>query len=133
MKTKITGVILTILSVLMMIGPKFIFPVCQGLKDDGTFMKCHYTQQALLCVGLVMVVLSIGTLICKQNETRILAGIGLIAGSIMSMLIPTVLIGVCKTATMSCVALTKPAVIVVGILTILVAIVNIIFSLKKSE
>lgn len=129
----LTGIIFSILGFLIGLGPSFLFPVCAGLKDDGTPMKCHWTAQALLCIGLTILILAICIFIFKSKETRILATIGIAAQAIFALLLTNKLIGVCKTATMNCVALTKPMVNIFSIITIIISIVNIIYLLKISK
>lgn len=129
----ITGIIFSILGILIGFGPSFFFPVCAGLKEDGTPMKCHWTAQALLCVGLAILILAIGILIFKLKETKILATIGIASQGIFGLLLTNKLIGVCKTATMTCVSLTKPMVNILCIITIIIAIVNIIYLAKFSK
>lgn len=131
MKNKIMATIYTVLGILIAFGPTYLFKVCQGLKADGTPMKCHWMAQSELGVGLVIILIGILLFLVKSNETKTMLSIVTAGLSVVAFLLPHVLIGVCKTATMSCVALTLPALTIVTIVLFLCSVINIILTIKK--
>ena len=131
MKDKILASIYAVLGALVAFGPTYLFKVCQGLKADGTPMKCHWMAQAELGVGLAIVLVAVLMFIAKSNETKTMLSITTAGLAIVAFLMPRVLIGVCKTATMSCVALTLPALTIITIVLFLAAVIGIVLSLKK--
>jgi len=139
MKNKPTaGIFAIALGVLAALIPIVIFPACSDkielINGKTLFMKCHWSAMAELLVGILMLFDGILMIGFKKRETRIALSIMLFLFGLSVLLIPTVVIGMCETATMACRVGTEPALIVVGVITIVVSIGNIFFqssSLKK--
>lgn len=92
------GISQIVLGILIAIAPQTFAHVC-AVKE--TPMACHYTAQAALGIGIVIVALGIVGLLVS-DQTR--AGLDL-ANAVLGVLtiaVPTVLIGVCKGAMMRC-------------------------------
>ena len=133
MKKRITvGTLFIILGLLISLGPSTIFAVC-GPMDDGKFMKCHWTARAELGIGLGIVLLAVLSIVFASKEVRagLLLGVATLAS--ISILIPTVLIGVCGGEHMQCNALTRPALLVIGVISIVIALVQAVILLRKKE
>jgi len=90
-------------------------------------MACFWTGRAVLGVGALIAVSGVFFFIFKSKQIRL--GLSLAAGlnGILTLLIPTVLIGVCEGRHMSCRTLTLPALTVLSMLTIAAAAVNVIY------
>lgn len=131
MKDKIMASIFTIFGALIAFGPTYLFKVCEGLKEDGTPMKCHYMAQAQLGIGLVIVVAGILLFLVKSNESKVMLSIMTACLDIVAFLTLHSFIGVCKTPTMPCVALTMPALTIIMVLLLLCSIANIAISMDK--
>ena len=115
-KLNLRGVVLVIAGVLTAVGPQYIFPICSGMNPKS---PCYYTGLADIGAGLVLTLLGLLILFDRNEETvRGLLAAALING-IQIILIPTVLIGVCKGSMMTCHAATRPFLILLGILIIL--------------
>lgn len=123
------GIIAITLGTLVALIPKVIFPVCTNkfeLTNGKTlFMKCHFTAMAELLVGILIVFDGILIMGFKKHETRIALSVMLFLLGFTALLIPTVVIGMCETATMKCRVGTEPALIVISVITIIVGIGNI--------
>ena len=133
MKKRITvGTLFIILGLLISFGPSTIFAVC-GPMDDGKFMKCHWTARAELGIGLGIVLLAVLSIVFASKEVRagLLLGVATLASN--SILIPTALIGVCGGEHMQCNALTRPALLVIGVISIVIALVQAVILLRKKE
>ncbi|WP_051656543.1 DUF4418 family protein [Butyrivibrio sp. AE3004] len=128
----ISGITFIILGLLIAVGPQSIFAVC-GPMEDGKFMKCHWTAQAELGIGLAIVFLAAGILFFKSEQIRAGLSIAAFALSIVSVLVPTKLIGVCGGEHMQCHSLTKPVLIILGIAGAVFALANTFFLLKNKE
>lgn len=127
MKNKVSiSIIYILLGVLIALAPTIIFPVCSGEMK----MSCAYTEKAEIGLGVLIAVLG-GISFFLSEKVR--AGISIaVAGiGILSVLIPTVLIGVCGSSMMKCNVATRPLLVVLGVLTILVAVINTVYLLKK--
>lgn len=133
MKKRITfGTIFIILGLLIAIGPSTIFAVCEPM-DDGKFMKCHWTERAELGIGLGIVLLAVLSLIFASKEVRAGLLLGIATLSAISVLIPTALIGVCGGEHMRCNSLTRPALIVIGAISIILALLHAFTLLRGKE
>ena len=99
-----------VFGVLIAVAPQAFAHVCE-VKDNMP-MACHYTAQAELGIGVVIALLGIIALFCSPN-------------ALLSLAVPTVLIGVCKGAMMHCHMVTRPTLIVIGILALLFAVVAV--------
>lgn len=122
-KRLFTGFIFILIGLFVAVGPYTVFPVCGA--HDGKFMKCHWTAQAELGIGLSIAILGLLLLLFTAKQIRIGISIGIILYSILLLLIPNVLIGVCGKADMNCRILTLPALNILGALSALVAALNI--------
>lgn len=134
------GIIAIVLGVLIALIPQVIFPVCTDkielLNGKTLFMKCHWTAMAELLVGILIVFDGILIIGFKKHETRLALSVMLFLLGLTSLLISTVVIGMCATATMPCQVGTEPALIVVSVITMVVGIGNIFFlisSIKKES
>jgi len=133
--------IIVLLGILILITPWYIFPICEAkgitshsmsqiseTKGDsqsssmpsGLLMKCGYTAQAEEAVGIIVILAGLVLFAQKAEKYRKVLG-GAIAGlGIFTILIPTVLIGVCKASDAPCRIGTLPALVLLGTLTIVV-------------
>ena len=71
MKNRIGSIILLILSILLVVGEQTFAGPC-GPKPNGGFMTCHWAGQAVLGVGIVLVILSLLHVVSKKSllQTR---------------------------------------------------------------
>ena len=94
-------------------------------------MKCHYTSQILILLGVILLVNAILLAVKKEAFTN---GIILIAISILAILVlnPTLGIGVCKSPEMAC-NLTAPIVKVVGGVGVVIGLISSYFGIKNTK
>lgn len=111
--------ILIILGVLIAIVGWFIFPVCGGT------MRCGYTARAETVVGSLIVLVGALLMFTKTSETRILGGAVGIGMGVVTVLLPTYIIGMCTKDTMPCRIGTEPALIILGAIAIIVSVILI--------
>ena len=128
----ITGIGAIISGLLISIGPKTIFKLCEA-EPDGSWPKCHWTGQAELGVGLLIVALGVLLLIFSSKRTRLGLSIAVALGGILVLLFPTVLIGGCAMKNMACQRVTFPALIVMGIITVIGFTFNSLFLLLSAR
>jgi len=135
---KVWAVILIILALFIAIFPQFFDCESQGrsltLQNGATIpMKCHWTARAEIVVGSHLLVTAIMLLIAKHKETRVSLGVlGLVSG-ISTMLLPTYLIGVCGMDDMVCKSTMQPALLLAGGLVIVVSLIIMIVSSRKTD
>ncbi len=116
-----------VFGVLIAVAPQAFAHVCE-VKDNMPMVR-HYTAQAEAWhrrghrpAGYHRFVL--------QPEIRTGLNIAVALNALLSLAVPTVLIGVCKGAMMHCHMVTRPTLIVIGILALLFAVVAIYLDSK---
>lgn len=128
----ITGIGAIISGLLISIGPKTIFKLCEA-KPDGSWMKCHWTGEAELGVGLFIVALGVLLLIFSSKQTRLGFSVAVALAGILVILFPTVLIGGCTMKNMACQSVTFPALTAIGIFTVIGFTFNSLFLLLSAR
>ena len=128
-KNYIFGALFVIAGLLIAIGPKTIFAVCNS--DGEMTMACFYVAQTELAIGIAIAVLGVVLAVLKDNAAQITASIALALNGIITILIPDVLIGVCKSAHMHCNAVTRPSLNILGAVVIILAILGAVLFRKK--
>ncbi len=96
-------------------------------------MKCHYTAQAELPIGIVIAALGALLIVFKSVRARVGLSIALAVGGVFALLIPTVLAGVCGSEQMPCRALTLPALIILSIAVIVIAALSIVYLIQSGN
>lgn len=117
-----------ILGILIAIAPLTFAKVCQS--EGGMHMACYYTGRAALGIGLVIAVLGIVALFVKEN-VRIGLSIAVIVNSLLMIVVPTFLIGVCKSPMMHCASVTRPTLIVLSVLSLVFAAISVYLDSKE--
>lgn len=130
-KNKITGIVIALLGLLTALIPTVIFKVCAAM--DGKFMKCHWTSQVEVALGIAVLVLGLLIVLAKENAASSAYAVASAVNGVLVILIPTVVIGVCGSADMPCHSGTKPALIIAGALIIVVALFNTISYLASKK
>ena len=131
-KTRIGGIILIILSALLTTGVKLIFPACPA-HDDGSFMTCHWAEQAVFGAGIALTAISCIVLITGGGKTALGASLAAIPLAAVTALIPDIIIPLCKMPMMQCHTVTHPAVSVISCLIAFTALVNAVVIIRKKE
>lgn len=109
----LVGIVLTVLSVLLVVGVLSFAAPC-GVHDDGTYGPCHWAGRAVLGVGTVLLVLSVVRIFERDEGER--RGLSL-AAALLGVLVacmPGVFIDLCTTQAMRCHAIMRPFALCVG-------------------
>lgn len=118
-----------VLGVLIAVAPRAFAHVCEVTDMP---MACHYTAQAALGIGIVIALLAIIGLFVVE-ATRAGLDIANAVLGVLVILVPTVLIGVCKGAMMHCHMVTLPTLIVLGVLTTVFSVIAAYLDLKPAK
>lgn len=128
MKQKITAIGTILVGCLLAFGPQFLFRPCPTTEK---IMKCFYSCRALIAIGLIVLLAGVLELLSKEAESiRFLAVVG-IAACILSIMIPTVLIGGCVKPEMACKMVTFPITHALSAAGIVLQALSLVFSGKK--
>ena len=115
MKKYVVGALIVIVGLLILFAPFGFARVCFP-KADGSFMKCHWMGEAVRMLGGLITALGVIFLLSKRSRIGIaFSNIGL---GVCLILLQTVVIGTCKTATMHCNVYTKPVILLLAIILI---------------
>ena len=126
-RSSIPGVVFIVCGVSLTLMPQFLLPVCQGMaptaSGGGIPMKCFWMARAEIGIG-ALVVLG-GFLYCFSHDagTRFCLAAMTAGAALLAIAFSTVLIGVCAAETMPCRMGTQPALVLVGAVILLVALV----------
>jgi uncharacterized membrane protein YkvI len=135
---KVAGAAIIVLAIALAVVP--MFTDCQSAGRSLTLengrqipMKCHWTGQAELGLGLPLVAIGLVMIFSRSKESRRVLGItGMSLGGV-AILLPTMLIGVCMNPDMPCVSIMKPAEVLAGTLVIGVSLGVVVTSLGKEK
>lgn len=118
------------LSLLLALGSFTVFAAC-GVKEDGSWMRCHSAQTTVtLCAVLLSVFLVLPAFIRKRALRIVLNGIG-IAGSAIILLLPGKLMPMCMMHTMRCYTLFQPFVRIMAVLVACSCLIQVIQATRE--
>jgi peptidoglycan/LPS O-acetylase OafA/YrhL len=106
-KAIIFGSIVIGFGLLIALGPKFLFKVC-GHGEDS-FPHCHWSAQAEIGMGLLIVALGACMIVFTDPKTHFGLATGTFLASIIALAIPNFLIGGCGSMAMKCRTVAFPA------------------------
>ena len=127
MKKRIIGIIVAVLGLLLSLGPQFLFKVC----DSDPVMKCHWTAQAEIGIGIIIFLLGISLVIFKDIRIRLGLSIGIFLSGVYALLLPHMLIGGCIMPSMPCHTTAFPAITVICIVLLVSISFNLFFIFRK--
>jgi hypothetical protein len=135
---KVMGIVLIVVALVIAIVPQFTDCYSQGHQIDlgnGKFvpMKCHWSAMGEIIIAVPLMVIGILMLILKRKETFYVLSIIAIILSVLIILLPTKMIGVCATPTMICVTTMKPILLISGVVSIIASLVALYFSSRIKE
>jgi hypothetical protein len=134
---KILPIINIILGALLIVGPQTFLHVCKG-GMMGMTPPCKDIPTWSLVVGIILVLVSLVKLVLiftgKESKIAFLTT-GLVEAviGVVTIGIPTFIVGVCKSQHMHCHMVTKPALIIIGVVTILIAVAGLFVNKTKAE
>lgn len=127
----IGDIVLLAVSAVFFIGILTFFKSC-GPMEDGSWMTCHWACQAITGVAAVLLVIAIIHFIVPDAKIKAGLSIAAIPAAILAAVIPGHLINLCMMNTMRCRAIMTPLTILFSVLTIVAAVVDIIYNRKKA-
>ena len=129
-KPTVTDIVMLILSISLCLGSKLVFHAC-GAKDDGSFMSCHWAEQAVFAVSAGMTVTAVLRLFLDR-QAKAGAALAMSISAAVTALIPGFVIRLCMMDTMHCHAVMRPAVVILSVLLAVTGIVDFVRSRKEA-
>ena len=131
MKNKLITIITYLAAaILFIVGPKTIFKVCEvGEKP----MLCHWSTRAEIGIAIILIVVAILYFLAKTVREKIFVISISIVVIIVSVLIPSILIGGCNMKTMACQSITFPAFYLISSILIIYSVINIYYLIKSEK
>ena len=125
-------VCLIILSLFLCIGVQYFFPACQGLKDDGSLMRCHTAQDAIAITAGIGAVLYIVAFFLKNLKARACLVFLSIPLSIATILFANNMVFLlCMSMDMQCWSLMRPITILLSIVIMVVGAVDGVITMRQ--
>lgn len=122
MKNRVIGGMLLALALLVVLTPRYIFPVCEYLGKDR--MLCTYTGWGEMLLGAVLIAVAVGALMSRTPDAlRWLMFVALVGGVVVYAF-PSV-IGFCRSPQMPCHYGTVPVLRLIGVLMVILSIAGI--------
>ena len=134
---KVLGAAIIALALAISITPQFLNCQAQGhmltlASGTTTPMKCLWSARAEIATGVPLLITGAMMLFVRRKESlRYLGSLGTVL-SVFVLLIPTTLIGTCKSM-MVCNTVMKPSLLVFGSLAGIACISGLAFSFRKKE
>ncbi|MDR3172265.1 MAG: DUF4418 family protein [Treponema sp.] len=127
----VSGVVVSILGLLVAFGPQFLFKVCNA--DENGFPHCHWSAQAEIGIGIMIAALGFGLMLFNAPHTHLGLYLGIFFSSAIAISVPHVLIGGCNMMSMACRRVAFPALTVISIVLLLYSAINVAFLVKTKE
>ena len=96
------------------------------MTAKATPMRCYWTARAELGVALPLLAAGVLFFFSRRKETRRAVAVLVCALGVVTMLLPTVLIGVCEQSSAVCNTTMRPILLVAGGLTVAIGLITLI-------
>lgn len=143
MKSKIIGVLDIVLGGVIAIGTRTFLHVCGGgagmnmgdsMGGNEMKMACSGVPTASLIAGIVLGIIGLGLIVAGNKKVvSILLGVLNVIIGIIVIGIPTFIVGVCGGAHMHCHMVTRPALIILGVIAAVAGAVVAALEFSRSE
>ena len=103
-----------------------------GPKDDGTWMTCHWANQALIGLAAILLADAMLLLLAQHPHVRIGISVAMIPAALLGAILPGGLIGLCMMNTMHCHTVMRPFSIVMSVIIMILAMISMLLERKSS-
>ena len=131
MKKNLFAILLLIFAAVMAVGSVTVLGPC--VHPDGSAGPCADTGKALLIDGCVMAILAIVITLVNKRGLRMALFAAALCAAVISILLPGVLMPLCKMDTMHCRAVMQPAVIILSGVAAITSLIGIITEQRRSR
>lgn len=131
-KNNLVGIGLLASGLFLSAGTAWLFPTCDPM-ENGSWMKCHWSGQATIGIGVVIAVLAVAYLLIASPSVRAGLSLAVTPIGLLNIAILNGLIGLCGHAEMQCRAVTQPAVTILSAAVILLGAANAAWILRTER
>ena len=124
MKKNLFAILLLVLAAIIAAGSVTVLGPC--VHEDGSKGPCADAGRALLIDGCVTAVLAILIMLLKRRGVRLVLFAAALCAAVIGILLPGVLMPLCKMDTMHCRAVMQPSMIILSGATAVSAVIGII-------
>ncbi len=124
-KRSFQDILPAVLGLMLSAGTATLFSAC-GMKDDGTWMKCHSAQTMVIVAGVLASLWFFAAALIKQHMIRVLLYILGAVGCIFIFLIPGIFMPMCVLRTMRCYTVMQPYVRIMAAAAAIASAVNVL-------
>ncbi len=128
MKISLPAIILIIVGFLLVVGPWTFAPVCEvngmyaQLASGKTLpMPCGWTARAEVGIGALTILAGALLVFSKSAETKRIIGLFGLGLGVLAILFPLYITGMCGMASHPCNLVTKPVLVILGVVAIAVS------------
>ena len=127
---KICEIVAFVLSAGLTLGVKLLFHACA--EGENGWMSCHWAEQAVFGLGLVLTVQSVLLYLGKERRVRQGLALGMLPAAALSFFLPGFLIRLCMMDTMRCHTVLAPSVRILSALLLADLIVLLLRERKEA-
>ena len=117
-------------SLLLFLGSFTVFAAC-GIKEDGSWMRCHSAQTMVTIFAAVLSACLFLQAFTRQKALRVVLNGISIAGSAIIFLLPGKLMPMCMMHTMRCYTLFQPFVRIMAVLVACSCLIQVIQATRE--
>lgn len=132
-KTLVCDIILFLLCGFYCAGSKLLFHGCRSRMMNGSWMNCHWAEQAVFAFGIVLAALGLALLVLNDPGIKKGIALSMIPTAIVPAFIPNVLIEIGCGKNMRCQTVMRPAVIVLGAVIAAAAAAYLMINRKRTD
>ena len=131
-KSRVISLISSAAGLLLAVGSMTVFSAC-GPKADGTLMNCHNAQIGAALCGICLAVLFAIAAFAKNKAVVLVCDAAALALSVVTFMIPGVLVHICLLSNMHCQVRLKPFTRGSAILIAVFALADILRIIKEKR
>lgn len=125
----LTECVTAALSAFLCAGVRFVFHACAP-KEDGSWMTCHWAEQAVFAAAIILVVQSVLLFLIRRNGIKSGIAMAMVPVALSVAVLPGGSIRLCMMESMRCHTVMRPAVTILAVLTAVCAAVTAYISAR---
>ena len=131
-KEKVFALLPAVFSLLLSLGVMTVFSAC-GMKEDGTWMRCHGAQNAVELGGFVLFFLFSFGAILKSRSLRLFLFAAGVIGAAALFFVPGDIMPLCMMKTMRCHTVFQPFVRLISFVILILGAAGFVRTFRGSR